>query len=239
MNAPVAYVVLASLVTGLMGLATAAGLRRWRRLDWAVRLIVICVAIHFLTAIASIVVILAGYRNRLLMEVPNFLATLAALGGFALWQPRPHQRRLVLGGAGLFVVLWVIAQAAQGTTADFSVYSGPLHAIALCAAAGFTLVTRVRVTADRWTGEVWFWICLALMLDFGTEVILAPLTLGLVELRRDLVVAAFYVHLVAGILGYGVMAWALWRVGAGAGPDTGTISPSIGAIGVSPAVRGH
>jgi hypothetical protein len=116
-------------------------------------------------------------------------------------------------GLAAYVVLWSVAQYLQGLGTDYMSITQPVHAVFICAAAGFTLVTRVQATPDHWTRQLWFIFSIGLLIDYGTETVLGPLVATLVGSRMDLIVVATYIHLAGGVVGYGLMSWGLMRVG--------------------------
>lgn len=209
---PTIYVILASGVTLGMAAVTVVGFIRWARLDLGGRLIVVAIAVHLAMALGSLTIVLLGYRTRLFQEVPQLIGTLLTLLGFRAWQPEAWQRRAVSVGIVALAVGWVVAQYLQGRDALFSTIASPLHATFICAAAGLTMVTRVRITAGRWTGQLWYWFAVGLLIDYGTEVLLVPVVETAFGTRSDLVFIPSYIHLVGGIVGYGLMTWGVWQL---------------------------
>jgi hypothetical protein len=205
------YVVLATSNTLSMVAAVVAAGWRWPRLPRGIRLIVSGTAIFASYSLIAAPLSRAGVRTRLLQEGPILLGALMYLIGFAALQPQPRQRRLLGATAFVFVVLWGLAQWAQGVRADFSEISGPIHASILAAASGYTLVNLVRVTQDQWTSQVWYWVCIGLMLVYGTEVLLDPLMANVFGVRNDLILFPYYFHQVASSVGYLLMAVGLSR----------------------------
>ena len=203
--------ILAMVVTLLMGFVVLGGVVRWARLDQAARLIVCSMGLFFATALVTMQMVRLGMVTRMVDELPTLAGTLLTVAGLALWQPSQRQRRLVQGVAVLFAALWVWAQWLQGLDSEFRSISGPLAAMTTFAAAGITLVTRVRFGFERWTARFWFWCCVGLMLTYGTEVILDPFMAAAFRVRDDLMRLAFFWHLVASVGGYSLMTWGVWR----------------------------
>ena len=197
--------VLASIVTVMMGLIVLIAWRRWGSLDSGARWIAGGAAVFFVWSLIAIATVVLGRRTRLFQEIPILLGTCCYLKGFADWQPRRGQRRLILAALVAFVGLWIVAQGVQGVTDRFSTISGPIHATMMTAAAGYTLITRVQATGERWTTQPWFWISTGFMLVYGTEAVLDPLWENIFGLRNDLVLAAGVVHHIGSIVGYALM----------------------------------
>ncbi len=212
MEGATAYYWLAATETALMAVVVYWGVRRWSVLDRGGRLHIVSIAIHLAYAMVAAPLSLRGVRTRVLQEGPQLIAMVLALAGFAAWQPRRWQRLAMLGALGAYVVTWGVAQYLQGTTADFSLISGPAQIIFVTAAAGFTLVTRVQVTYERWTAEFWFWLCTGLMVIYGATVVFEPLMANLFGDRNDLVQLAYHARLVLAIVGYVMIAWGVWNI---------------------------
>ena len=163
MEEATAYFWLATTETVMMAVVVFWGVRRWSILDRGGRFHIVSIAVYLAYAMVAAPLSLRGVRTRLLQEGPQLVATILALLGFAAWQPKRWQRQVVLVAIGAYVVTWGIAQYLQGVAADFSLVSGPAQILFVTAASGFTLVTRVQVTYERWTSEFWFWLCTGMM----------------------------------------------------------------------------
>lgn len=205
------YYLLGTLVTLALTVTTVRGALRWRSLDRGTRLVVVGVAVFTAAAYVALVLATLGQRTRIVYEGSKLFGTVLIVVGLSRWQPRPAQRRAVAVLAIVFAVCWAAAQWLQGVDADFSTVSGPLHAMALSVAAGITLVTQVRVSAERWTEQVWFWTSVGLMTVYGTEVVFDPFMAGVFQIRADLVALAFYFHQFASAIGWGLVAIGVWR----------------------------
>ncbi len=205
------YYLLGTLVTLALTVTTVRGAVHWRALDLGTKLLVLGVASFTAAAYVSLVLASIGQRTRFVYEGSKLFGTVLVVVGLSRWQPRPSQRRLVAGLAVVFAICWAVAQWLQGVDAEFSTVSGPLHAMALSAAAGITIVCQVRVSAERWTEQVWFWTSVGLMTVYGTEVVFDPFMAGVFTIRADLVAVAFYFHQFASAIGWGLVAVGVWR----------------------------
>lgn len=217
------YYVLATLVTLVMALVLGVGVGRWKHLDGGAHLVTLGVGTFLALALVSMALALLNRPTRLVQEGPILVGTLLIVAGFSRWQATRGQRVVAIGLGVLFGVSWGLAQWLQGTAPLFSEISGPLHSVTLCAVAGFTLVGQVRVSVERWTDELWFWVSVGVMVIYGTEVVLDPLMADMFGSRDDLVKVAYYFHQLASALGWLLVARGLWRgrplerrIGAGA-----------------------
>ncbi|MBX3147325.1 MAG: hypothetical protein KF785_11220 [Gemmatimonadales bacterium] len=212
MEEATAYFWLATTETVMMAVVVFWGVRRWSILDRGGRFHIVSIAVYLAYAMVAAPLSLRGVRTRLLQEGPQLVATILALLGFAAWQPKRWQRQVVLVAIGAYVVTWGVAQYLQGVAADFSLVSGPAQILFVTAASGFTLVTRVQVTYERWTSEFWFWLCTGMMVIYGATVVFEPLLANLFGDRNDLVNLAYHARLVLAIAGYLMIAWGVWQV---------------------------
>jgi len=212
MEGAAAYFWLAAIETAMMAVVVFWGVRRWSVLDRGGRFHIVSIAVYLAYAMVAAPLSLRGVRTRLLQEGPQLVATVLALAGFAAWQPKRWQRRVMLGAIGAYVLAWSVAQYLQGIAADFSLISGPVQILFVTAASGFTLVTRVQVTYERWTSEFWFWLCTGMMVIYGATVVFEPLLANLFGDRNDLVNLAYHARLVLAIAGYLMIAWGVWHI---------------------------
>jgi len=199
--------------TLLMGVILFEGGRRWRVLDRGARRVVSGIGVFFTFSVISLPLVLTGFRNAQLLEVPQLIGTLCLIAGFAAWQPRVTYGRIVIGLAVAYVILWVFAQWIQGIKGDFSVVSAPLNTLVVLATAGFTLVTRVQASSEQWTMELWFWFAIGSMIVFGSEIILEPLWANVFGVRNDLAELANWFRLLLGSTGYSLIIWGLRSLG--------------------------
>ena len=198
-------VVVGLLVTLSMGIAVAVGVRRWRALDRGQRWIVVGLAIFLGLAFLSLGLGMSGRKTRLVQELPVLAGTLCFLIGLTSWQPSDWSRSSLRVMQVAFASLWVAAQFLQGWKDDFSTVSGPIHATAIMVGASVTLITFARVGPGRWTTHPWFWICIGMMVVYGTEVLLEPLMHQIYPVRADLVAVAYVFHDVFSIVGWAIV----------------------------------
>ena len=223
---------LAYIVTLTMLVAVVAMVWRRRSLDRGGRWIARGVTVFLVYAFIAMPLTLLSIRTRLYQEIPLLLGATCYLIGFAYWQPTDRLRLVAQVWAGLYVLGWVIGQFVQGLDADFSYVTMPLHAIMITAAAGFTMVTRVRVSWEPLTRQFWFWACIAMMLIYSTDVLLIPLSVGAYRVRNDLLHIAALTHLAASAVGYVLISAAVARRGSPGrvevgGMSMGTVRPLL------------
>ena len=211
---------LAHLVAAAVVLAAVIGWLRWPRLDRGGRWLVggVTVSAAFLPLMLAL--LLAGRSNRLVHEFEMLLETVAMVIAFGWWQPDSRRQQRAWWLLGLFLVLWVGAQAIQGLDSDFSYVSAPIAGLVKVGAAGYTLVGRVQAARGRWTDNLWFWAAVGIMVIYGTGVILDPVWFQVFRARDDLVVTAFVIYVAGNVLGYLLIARGLWRLPrVGVAPD--------------------
>jgi hypothetical protein len=90
-------------------------------------------------------------------------------------------------------------------------------------AAAFTLVVLVPRTTEHWTGQLWFWACLGIMLIYGSQVMLDPLWQQTWGVRADLVYAAYLFHQVLSAAGWLLIANGATKARAGGGRPSGAM----------------
>lgn len=225
------------LVTLAMGLVAWLGWRRWVGLDAGGRWIVGSVGTSLLGSLVSLGLVVARRPTRPVFEAQLLIETGLMVIGFASWQPRRVARRALIASVPVFALVWVGALT-QGPAGPFAPVSAPIgHALKVGAAA-LTLIALVRAVGEQWTRHLWFWFAAAVMLIYGTEVVLDPLMEGIYRVRDDLVLAAFAFHQLASLAGYLMMARGLSALGSrGSALGVPTYRASLAGPGVDPGGR--
>ncbi|MEO8451276.1 MAG: hypothetical protein ABI647_15890 [Gemmatimonadota bacterium] len=200
-----------SLVMVAMVLVASLGWRRWRLLDNGGRWIVRAVVVMTVFSAVMLVMVIRGPDTTTVEALEWLAGGLLLLAGFAEWQATSRGRRLVLAAAVAYAVFWFALELSTHRTGPFHPILGPVRAMVVVGAAGVTLISRVKTTYGRWTGELWFWSCAAFMLIFGTEVVLDPLLDSTNGVRQDLSIAAFAFHQAVTLVAYLMIARSLWQ----------------------------
>ncbi|MGE0553564.1 MAG: hypothetical protein AB7R55_09065 [Gemmatimonadales bacterium] len=201
------------LVTASMLVLAVVGLLRWKRLSVPARLIVANVGFSTIAAAVMFVMVSRQQLTRVPQELVLLVDTTLLTVAFALWQSRRAGRNLLLLLAAGYLVLWTYVLLVERWASPISTVSVPVGNAIKTVAAALTVIDRVWVTPDAWTDKLWFWCGIGVMLIFGTEVVLFPAWQTMLGVREDLIVKTFTFHLVVSILGYLLIARALWRVG--------------------------
>lgn len=197
--------VVGALVTLAMAGVAWLGWQRWPGLDPGGRWLVVAVAVSFALSLVMLALVVVRRPTRPAHEIQLLLSTAATLLGFAAWQRRPAARRVLHGLAAGFAVLWLAVLIGGGWDSPFSLISAPVGHTLKTAAAGFTLIVLVRSTFEPLTSQVWFWFGAAVMLIYGTEVILDPFWQRAFGVRDDLLMASYLFTQLVGLAGYGLM----------------------------------
>jgi len=196
---------LAGIETALSAVIAVVAARRWSRFDSGARWTAVGNGINLASYAITIPLVLTNRSTRLVNEAPVLLTTIAMLTAFARWQPRPSQRRFVLATIPLSAVLWGVGQVVQGGRAEFSTISVPISSAFLAAAAGFTIITGVQATMERWTDQIWFWTASGYLLTSGSQVLFDPAAAILQSYRPDLGLAIYLLSLMFNIVGYALV----------------------------------
>jgi len=201
------------LVTASMLVLAVVGLIRWRLLSTPGRLVVVNVAFSTLAAVVMYVMVSQQQLTRTPQEIVLLVDTTLLTVAFALWQSRPMGRMLLLLLLAGYLSLWTWVLLTERWAGPISTVSVPVGNAIKTVAAALTVMDRVWVTPDAWTEKLWFWCGIGVMLIFGTEVVLFPAWQAMLGVREDLIVKTFTFHLVVSIIGYSLIARAIWRVG--------------------------
>lgn len=201
------------LVTASMLVLAVVGLLRWRLLSTSGRLVVANVSFSTVAAAVMYVMVSRQQLTRVPQEIVLLVDTTLLTVAFALWQSRRVGRNLLFALLAGYVVLWIWVWQVERWVGPISTVSVPVGNAIKTVAAALTVIDRVWVTTDAWTDKLWFWCGIGVMLIFGTEVVLFPAWQTMLGVREDLIIKTFTFHLVVSVIGYLLIARALWRVG--------------------------
>jgi len=147
-------------------------------------------------------------NNHLVVHLGNPVATAVFLLAYAAWMDEPVRRRALRIAAAAYFLVWAGLFLTIEDPNTFSQYTDPLQALVLILVCANALV---RVTERRpapvWRHDV-FWISIGLLLDFGTGLLLAPVSGVLVGSDPSLVVSAY-----VGKAGVNIVAYLLVTLG--------------------------
>jgi hypothetical protein len=114
------------------------------------------------------------------------ITTSILLWAFSLWQEGEVARMAFRIAIPLYVIVWLILSLTVERLDRFSNYASPISDLLLVCVAAYTLVTAsLRSTEPVWRQE-WLWIGSGILLYFGAEVVLMPLSNMLVASRREM-----------------------------------------------------
>jgi hypothetical protein len=146
-----------------------------------------------------------GIENLWLINAGLPFITALILWSFSYLQTRNLPRDTMRIAAGLYILVWLIMSALVDDLQQFSRFTGPLQALVVLVAAGYTLVSRVKKTyTPLWAP--WFWISLGWILYFGSGVVLEPVSRVLLDAASmDYLRAVYYVKAAINILAYALL----------------------------------
>ncbi len=116
-----------------------------------------------------------GMNNLWVSHAAMPVTTALILWAYSHWQVRGAPRSAIRVAAALYLLIWVLLSLAAESFMQFSRFTGPMQAILVIAAAGYTLVAHFRET-DAPLDEPWFWISLGWVLYFGSGVMHDPIS---------------------------------------------------------------
>jgi hypothetical protein len=149
-----------------------------------------------------------GRNNHWLIHLGNPVSTVLFLGAYAAWTEDPVRRRALQFAAFGYVLVWAGIFLSVEDPNTFSQYTDPLRALVLILVCAWALVRAVMIEPPPVWRSAIYWVSIGLLMDFGTGLILAPVSGRLTRVQPALVVTAFYIK--AGI---NVVAYLLVTVG--------------------------
>lgn len=130
-------------------------------------------------------------NNHWLVHIGNPVGTALVLMAYAFWMGEPVRQRALRIAAAVYFAVWAGLFLAIENSDTFSQYTDPLQALVLILVCAYTLMRAVGAAA----GPVWrraeFWVSVGLLLDFGTGLLLSPVSGVLAKSDPSLVVSAY------------------------------------------------
>ena len=191
-------------------LVFATMLARWRTVEQGARWIGIGFGLLTVQSVAMFAQARILHQNTVVQqELWLPVTTGCFLCGLSHWQLSVRARRFLRWSVVGFVLAWAMGHLWLGQESLFSEIWTPVQSLLLLAAAAYTLVRRGTVVIDAPTSHGWFWICIGLMLNFGTEAPLDPLVARAFSLSDDLSAQVFLAHIAIAIVAGLLVAWGM------------------------------
>ena len=157
-------------------------------------------------------------NNHWIIHIGNPITTVLFLLAYGWWMDDPVRRRALRIAAGAYVVVWAALFLTVENIGTFSQYTGPLQALVLMLVCAYALVRAVGTgAAPVWRRDV-FWVSIGLLLDFGTGLLMAPVSGMLAEAHPSLVL-----HALAGKDAINILAYLLVTIGMLCPPSPSSI----------------
>lgn len=157
-------------------------------------------------------------NNHWIIHIGNPVTTVLFLLAYGWWMEDPIRQRALRIAAGAYVFVWAILFLTVEDVGTFSQYTGPLQALVLMLVCAYALVRAVGAQpAPVWRHDV-FWVSIGLLLDFGTGLLLTPVSGMLTEAHPSLVLNAL-----AGKDAINILAYLLVTIGMLCPPSPSSI----------------
>jgi hypothetical protein len=157
-------------------------------------------------------------NNHWIIHIGNPITTVLFLLAYVWWMEDSVRQRALQIAAGAYVVVWGILFLTVENVGTFSQYTGPLQALVLMLVCAYAVVRAVGTgTAPVWQRDV-FWVSIGLLLDFGTGLLLTPVSGMLAQAHPSLVL-----HALAGKDAINVLAYLLVTIGMLCPPSPSSI----------------
>jgi hypothetical protein len=141
-------------------------------------------------------------NNHWIVHLGNPVTTVLLLLAYVWWVEGPIRQRALRIAAGAYVVVWAGLFLTVENAGTFSQYTGPLQALILMLVCAYALVYAAGSgPAPVWRRDV-FWISIGLLLDFGTGLLLYPVSGVLAPEHPSLVLHALAAKDAINIVAY-------------------------------------
>lgn len=127
---------------------------------------------------------------------------LAAVGLWTLsqWQSHSVSRTTLRLLIPLYLLAIIVLSITVEEIGSFSRVTGPFTSLLLLGVSLYTVIGRSLGESAQLLGADWFWIGLAFALFYGSDAALGPLGRALLNVRPDLVMAAYKIKAVVAIV---------------------------------------
>ena len=171
------WIINASILAESLPVAAAIATRTR---DPARRWMAVAFASWVLQDLALWVTAVRHLNNHWIIHIGNPITTVLFLLAYVWWMEDPVRQRALRIAAGAYVVVWAILFLTVENVTTFSQYTGPLQALVLMLVCAYAVVRAVGSgPAPVWRRDV-FWISIGLLLEFGTGLLMAPVS-GMLE----------------------------------------------------------
>ncbi len=196
----------ADLISDALVVGLAAS--RWRRIDQGTQGVMFGYLVWVLQGIPMVLFVVVLHRHTIdLQEIALPFSTAAFLWGLSNWQQHVRPRSIMRAAIPAYVIGWIVLHLIAGRGSLFSEISTPVESLLVLAAAAYTLVRNGTSAGDNPTSYAWFWISTGLMLNFGTEAPLDPLTARAFSIDENLSTTLLMAHSVISIVANCLVAW--------------------------------
>ena len=186
----------------------AAALYNHKALSKPLRLLGIYAGVAFAESLYMGHVAASGEYNLWVVHIFTPFEASLFLWMFSRWQLRESARMAMLIGIPLYAALWGTLHLTVEPLSDFPVYSKPVECMLLVGAAAYTIVTRSQNLLTPATRHPWFLVSVGTVLYFSFVTVLQPIAKLLMD-RNDLLLIAFEMNAIMGVLANFLFAWAL------------------------------
>ena len=149
-----------------------------------------------------------GLNNHWLIHFGNPITTVLFLGAYAEWTEDPVWRRALRMAGVAYVLVWAGIFLSVEDRHTFSQYTDPLKSLLLIFVCTWALIRTVATEPPPVWRKAIYWVSIGLLVDFGTGLLLEPVSGRLARVQPSLVITAYVVK--AGI---NVVAYLLVTVG--------------------------
>ncbi|HSC31677.1 MAG TPA: hypothetical protein VLD17_08125 [Gemmatimonadaceae bacterium] len=147
-----------------------------RGLPAALRLVALVYALWFFQDCVMWWLADAGHNNLWVSHIALPVTTGLLMWAFSLWQEDGVARMAFRLTIPLYVLVCLVLLLRVERLDHFSTYASPVGCLLLISMTAYTLVTgSLRSTEPVWRQD-WFWVGSGLLLYFGGEVVLMPLS---------------------------------------------------------------
>lgn len=167
--------------------------RRWIAVAFGVWFLLDCIL--WWTAVRHL-------NNHWLVHLGNPISTSLFLLAYSAWMREPVRERALQLAIGGYLVVWAGLFLTTEDPRTFSQYTDPLQALVLILVCAYALVRALATEPPPVWRRAVFWVSIGLLADFGTGLLLAPVSGMLAATEPSLLVSAYVAKSGINIIAY-------------------------------------
>ncbi len=181
-------------------LPVLSGIFYFQRLSPAFKILLVYLSCSMLSNLVALFFASNGQNNYIVFHFYTLIETLLLLWIFSRWQSAPLMRRLLLSGAFLFGILWVISKITLENFQEMDFFTSSVGHMILAFASVYTIIHLAHETKEKLLWESIFWVSIAVLFYTGG-------TIFIYSISRQVIHEVWFIQNIVVTIYYLVISW--------------------------------